>query len=52
MVDRDVVGCNWIELPAGKYTRREPNNAPPGASLDFISKYKRILYFMNKYSAE
>ncbi|CAL8087292.1 unnamed protein product [Orchesella dallaii] len=22
MVDRDVVGCNWIELPAGKYTVR------------------------------
>ncbi len=24
MVDNDVVGCNWIELPAGKYFRRTP----------------------------
>ncbi|KAF7239738.1 DNA polymerase delta catalytic subunit [Varanus komodoensis] len=23
MVDRDVVGCNWIELPAGKYHLRQ-----------------------------
>ncbi|XP_048473423.1 DNA polymerase delta catalytic subunit [Rhincodon typus] len=23
MVDSDVVGCNWIELPAGKYLLRE-----------------------------
>jgi DNA polymerase delta subunit 1 len=22
MIDMDVVGCNWIELPAGKYTVR------------------------------
>ncbi len=30
MVDSDVVGCNWIELPAGKYQIRE--KAIPGAS--------------------
>ena len=24
MVDTDVVGCNWIELPAGKYQVRSP----------------------------
>ncbi len=23
MVDTDVVGCNWIELPAGKYQLRK-----------------------------
>lgn len=22
MIDRDVVGCNWVELPRGKYTLR------------------------------
>lgn len=22
MVDADIVGCNWLELPAGKYVRR------------------------------
>ena len=22
MVDHDVVGCNWIEIPAGKYSLR------------------------------
>ncbi|EDO49294.1 predicted protein [Nematostella vectensis] len=25
MVDSDIVGCNWIELPAGKYRVRTPN---------------------------
>ena len=24
MVDTGVVGCNWIELPAGKYKVRSP----------------------------
>lgn len=24
MVDTGVVGCNWIELPAGKYQVRSP----------------------------
>lgn len=24
MVDTEVVGCNWIELPAGKYKMRSP----------------------------
>ena len=24
MVDTEVVGCNWIELPAGKYKLRSP----------------------------
>lgn len=23
MVDNDIVGCNWIELPAGKYRIRK-----------------------------
>jgi DNA polymerase delta subunit 1 len=32
MVDCDVVGCNWIELPAGKYRVRPRigNNGNPG----------------------
>jgi len=25
MVDTGVVGCNWIELPAGKYKLRSPS---------------------------
>ena len=25
MVDAGVVGCNWIELPAGKYSLRNPS---------------------------
>ena len=24
MVDTDVIGCNWIECPAGKYILRKP----------------------------
>ena len=26
MVDTSVVGCNWIELPAGKYRVRSPSS--------------------------
>ncbi|XP_064601473.1 DNA polymerase delta catalytic subunit-like [Liolophura sinensis] len=29
MVDCDVVGCNWIEVPAGKYHLREANHMDP-----------------------
>ena len=25
MVDTGVVGCNWIELPGGKYKMRSPS---------------------------
>jgi len=32
MVDTDVVGCNWIELPAGKYRiRKKSSNNSPGS---------------------
>ncbi|XP_037056261.1 DNA polymerase delta catalytic subunit isoform X3 [Peromyscus leucopus] len=27
MVDADIVGCNWLELPAGKYVRRTEKKA-------------------------
>lgn len=27
MVDHDVVGCNWIEIPAGKYHLRDKENS-------------------------
>ena len=27
MADTDIVGCNWIKLPAGKYTVRKNKNA-------------------------
>ncbi|XP_052225251.1 DNA polymerase delta catalytic subunit-like [Dreissena polymorpha] len=30
MVDSNVVGCNWIELPAGKYHLREKENSSVG----------------------
>lgn len=33
MVDCDVVGCNWIELPAGKWYKREFNSNPRTTSL-------------------
>ena len=26
MVDTNVVGCSWIELPASKWTQRSKNN--------------------------
>ncbi|KAH9507561.1 hypothetical protein Btru_051479, partial [Bulinus truncatus] len=32
MVDTDVVGCNWIELPAGKYSVRVKDNSNPKIS--------------------
>ena len=27
MADADIVGCNWIELPPGKYTVRKNKSA-------------------------
>lgn len=33
MVDCDVVGCNWIELPAGKWFMRKFNSNPRFTSL-------------------
>lgn len=27
MADTDIVGCNWIELPAGKYKTRKDRQA-------------------------
>ncbi|XP_066027112.1 DNA polymerase delta catalytic subunit [Pocillopora verrucosa] len=32
MVDTSVVGCNWIELPAGKYRVRSPSMGGSGKS--------------------
>ena len=29
MADAEVVGCNWIELPAGKYKVRSPSKTGP-----------------------
>ncbi|KAL3841404.1 hypothetical protein ACJMK2_019556 [Sinanodonta woodiana] len=29
MVDSDVVGCNWIEVPPGKYNLRDKENSSP-----------------------
>lgn len=33
MVDSDIVGCNWIELPAGKWFMRKFNTTPKNTSL-------------------
>lgn len=35
MVDTDIVGCNWLELPAGKYILRPEGKVrgSPGLSL-------------------
>ncbi|XP_065216976.1 DNA polymerase delta catalytic subunit [Planococcus citri] len=33
MVDSDIVGCNWIELPAGKWFMRKFNTKPKNTSL-------------------
>lgn len=30
MVDTSVVGCNWIELPTGKYRVRSPSMGGSG----------------------
>ena len=32
MVDADVVGCNWIVLPAGKYLVRSPSRTTVAGS--------------------
>eukprot|EP01137_Pigoraptor_chileana_P012695 Opistho-2@65329 len=39
MVDRKVVGCNWIELPAGKYAVREREKHMTLAQMEFDVAY-------------
>ncbi|KAM4014758.1 LOW QUALITY PROTEIN: DNA polymerase delta catalytic subunit [Anomaloglossus baeobatrachus] len=34
MVDNDIVGCNWIELPAGKYHIRKENQGGDASKED------------------
>ena len=34
MVDTGVVGCNWIELPAGKYQVRKENQRTSRCQLE------------------
>lgn len=36
MVDTDVVGCNWIEVPAGTYRVRSTSSNPPSVSASQI----------------
>ena len=38
MVDADVIGCNWVELPAGKYQVRRKTAAP--SSDPSVPSYK------------
>lgn len=33
MVDSDIVGCNWIELPAGKWFPRSLQSVPRQSTL-------------------
>lgn len=33
MVDSDIVGCNWIELPAGKWFPRSFQSVPKPSTL-------------------
>ena len=33
MVDCDVVGCNWVELPAGKYRIRDHRHGAKGPRM-------------------
>ena len=32
MVDKDVLGCNWIKIPATKYRLRSKNDSPAPVS--------------------
>ena len=38
MIDADVVGCNWIEVPPGKYSLRKPS---PASSNDAVTPTSR-----------
>ena len=39
MTDTNVVGCNWIELPAGKYRRRQAGNSSSSSNnLAMVSR--------------
>jgi len=46
MVDRDVVGCNWIEILPGKYTRRESGGKGMNAntSIECVKIFKKCCF--------
>uniref|UniRef100_UPI00358E14AD DNA polymerase delta catalytic subunit isoform X1 n=1 Tax=Myxine glutinosa TaxID=7769 RepID=UPI00358E14AD len=44
MVDRDVVGCNWIELPAGKYQLRQENDMDKTAKISLAQIEVDVAY--------
>lgn len=43
MVDTDVVGCNWLELPAGTYARRAPHEAETRCEHEFDVVYTSLV---------
>jgi hypothetical protein len=43
MVDRDVVGCNWLELPRGKYFIRNPVFDGKALALDGIEFFSPVI---------
>lgn len=43
MIDRGVVGCNWIELPAGKYTIRDPSACKSTCQLEIDIAYDEMV---------
>ena len=42
MVDTGVVGCSWIQLPAGKYSLRNQSETCPGTGMDPRSGFTLI----------
>lgn len=43
MIDHDIVGMNWIELPAGQYTVRPANSCISRCQIEVDCRYVRGL---------
>jgi len=43
MVDRDIVGCNWIELPAGKYTVKNEKAYTTRAQIEVDIAFDKLI---------
>lgn len=43
MVDKDIVGMSWIEIPGGKYTIRKPSQKVSNCQIEIDVEYHEII---------
>jgi DNA polymerase delta subunit 1 len=49
MADLNIVGCNWIEIPAGKYFIRQMVTRGISQQLKLQSRYKKNAKSLNNF---